>query len=488
MDLAVGEYTVNLTTVVDGNHTVSTNSSKITVNPAPSAVEGKDVNITYGEDIIVPVSSVNATSVTYKIINSTGDVVKEGNLTVGQSITGLDLPVGNYTVNLTTVVDSNHTVSTNSSKITVNPVPTHISVGNVTAQPGDNVTIPIKVTADDKVPFNGNISVTLPDNTTVTVEIVNGAGDVNWTIPEDYKKDDYPVNASFEGNDTYLPSEGTGFVSVIPIDVQLNITVDRSKVRYGDVVEFTITVRNNGPGNATGTTVVNIIPKEFEYISDNCSDVNYQDTKDLLMAPIGAQSYDPSTGTWFIGDLASGEETKLTILARANFVGTKQVDSSVSIDERETNYDNNKDSTNVTVTQEPTYISVGNVTAKPGDNVTIPINVTTGDNVPFNGNVTVILPDGSNQTVEIVNGTGNVNWTVPDDYDGKFPVLVSFDGDNYYLPSNGTGIITVIPDSPSPEKHNGFENPVSTTKATGNPLMVLFIVLVLLGVNTRRKK
>ena len=500
-----------------------------------------------------------------------------------------DFEEGVYPVNATFDGNDRYLPSNGTGSVTVERVPTHITVGNVTASPGDNVTIPVTVTADDNLPFNGNITVVLPDGSRQTVEIINGSGNIYWTIPDDYDGN-YSDVFTFEGNDYYLPSNATGIITVFLIDVQLNITVDKSLVYYGDMVEFTITVRNNGPGNATEVTVVNIIPKEFIYISDSFGDVNYQDTENMLMASSTIQSYDPATGVWYIGDLASGEESKLTILARANFIGTKQVNSSVSIAEIETNYTNNNGTADVTVIQVPTHISADNVTAHPGDEVNIPINVTADDDVPFNGNVTVTLPDGSNQTVEIVNGSGSVDWnvpydfkegdypvnatfdgndrylpsngtgivavekvptaitvgnvtvkpgekvnipiivttgdgsqfngnvtvklpdgstkvveiingvgsvtwTVPNDYDGIFAVYVSFDGDNYYLPSNGTGFITVIPDAPvtpvtpvTPEHAPVKENISMDSKATGNPLMVLLVVLALLGVNTRRKK
>ena len=38
--------------------------------------------------------------------------------------------------------------------ITVLPIPTHVSVGNVTTFAGKEVTIPIKVTTDDGKPFH----------------------------------------------------------------------------------------------------------------------------------------------------------------------------------------------------------------------------------------------------------------------------------------------------------------------------------------------
>ena len=75
LDLPVGNYTVNLTTVVDGNHTPATNTSSITVNPAPSTVEGENVTVVYGEPVVVPVDSENATEIIYQIIDEDGNVV-----------------------------------------------------------------------------------------------------------------------------------------------------------------------------------------------------------------------------------------------------------------------------------------------------------------------------------------------------------------------------------------------------------------------------
>ena len=47
------------------NYVAATNSSKITVTPAPSSVNGTNVTKVYGEEIVVTVASENATSVTY---------------------------------------------------------------------------------------------------------------------------------------------------------------------------------------------------------------------------------------------------------------------------------------------------------------------------------------------------------------------------------------------------------------------------------------
>ena len=117
----MGNITNEVTVGYHENETDSiVNSTNITVIPANSSVSAEDVVVTYGDSIVVVVTSENATSVSYKVISS-GTVVKEDTVNVNENITGLDLAAGDYTVNLTTVVNSNYTSANYTSKITVKP-------------------------------------------------------------------------------------------------------------------------------------------------------------------------------------------------------------------------------------------------------------------------------------------------------------------------------------------------------------------------------
>ncbi|AMD17473.1 hypothetical protein TL18_05235 [Methanobrevibacter sp. YE315] len=117
--LAAGKYTVNWTSVVDGNHTLSTATSTITVNPAPSTVQAEDISVNVGDSIVVHVTSENATEITYEIIDGDGNVVDDGAIRPGEDIVPPSLPAGKYVVNLTALTDSNHTSSANTSTIEI---------------------------------------------------------------------------------------------------------------------------------------------------------------------------------------------------------------------------------------------------------------------------------------------------------------------------------------------------------------------------------
>ena len=99
--------------------------------------------------------------------------------------------------------------------ITVIKIPVDIIVGNVTAHPGDDVEIPIKVVPRDGSVFNGNITVELPDGTLKVVEIINGKGKVPWKVPLNYKPGKYLVKAHSNETNIYYPADGTGIITVI---------------------------------------------------------------------------------------------------------------------------------------------------------------------------------------------------------------------------------------------------------------------------------
>ena len=183
--LDVGNYIVYWNNTVDENHIPANNISSIKVLPAPSLVNGTDVTVDYGNPIEVPYNSTNAAEVTYQIFDKDGNPIVNGTVGPDGIIPVDQLPVGEYLVNWTTIVDGNHIPATNTSSITVLPIPTHVSVGNVTTFAGKEVTIPIKVTADDGKPFTGKVTIRFPDGSTKVVNVINGNGKTTWFVPYD---------------------------------------------------------------------------------------------------------------------------------------------------------------------------------------------------------------------------------------------------------------------------------------------------------------
>ena len=472
--LPVGNYTVNWTNIVDGNHTPATNTSTITVLPAPPAtntstitvlpapslVEGENVTVYYGDSIVVPYDSTNATSVTYEVFDSEGNPVTNGTVGPDGTVPVSQLPIGNYTVKWDTIVDENHIPATNTSTITVLPVPTKITIDNVTVYPGENVTIPINVTTINDEPFNGTVAVIMPDNSTQTVTIINGTGNVTWYVPDDYTPDKYPDVIRFPGDDTYLPSNGTGIIEVVKIPTHISV---------GNVTTF---------AGMDVNIPINVTADDGKPFNGNVTITFPDGTKKTVEITNGTGST-----TWFVP---------------YDYTPDKYPDN-VKFD-GDNKYLPSEGNGTITVIKIPVDIVVGNVTGRPGDHVVIPIDVIPRDGSKFNGKVTVELPDGTVKIIDIVSGKGKVPWTIPKDYKaGKYPVKVYSNETNIYYSANGTGYVTVIVDpQPNPGHNDTPDNvtpkdvkPVKKGLAkyeTGNPILALLAVLALLGVSIRRRK
>ncbi len=85
-------------------------------------------------------------------------------------------------------------------------------------------------------------------------------------------------------------------------DLSLLKTVDNNNPNNGDIINFTITVTNHGPANATGVEATDLLPAGFNYQSDNPSQGSYNHT----------------TGVWTIGSLAANASASLIITVKVN--------------------------------------------------------------------------------------------------------------------------------------------------------------------------
>jgi gliding motility-associated-like protein/uncharacterized repeat protein (TIGR01451 family) len=113
-------------------------------------------------------------------------------------------------------------------------------------------------------------------------------------------------------NGTCTSATSTVSVSIISCDVDLSIvkTVNKTHPFFGTSVIFTITVSNNGPLNATGVAVTEILQSGYTYVSSTVS----------------TGTYNPSSGVWVIGNINNGASEILTITANVieggNYVNT----------------------------------------------------------------------------------------------------------------------------------------------------------------------
>ena len=149
------------------------------------------------------------------------------------------------------------------------------------------------------------------DCTTATLTVGANAGPYQWylngVIINGATNNTYVATAS--GNYSVTTQLECGVsapslpvtISLCDIDRSITKTVNVAYPELNSNVEFTLKAENLGNGNAVGVSVKDLLTGGFTYVSS--------------VAPQGT-SYDPVSGIWTIGDLASNASVNLKITAK----------------------------------------------------------------------------------------------------------------------------------------------------------------------------
>src|SRR5262249_34405600 len=110
--------------------------------------------------------------------------------------------------------------------------------------------------------------------------------------------------ASVSGSEVFdpNPNNNSGSATVTPQQADLHLvkTVNQPRPNVGDTVTFTLALTNQGPNTATNVTVTDLLPAGLPFVS----------------ATVGRGTYNPVTGVWAVGTLASQAGARLAITAR----------------------------------------------------------------------------------------------------------------------------------------------------------------------------
>ena len=128
--------------------------------------------------------------------------------------------------------------------------------------------------------------------------VVTNSAEVTDALSRD--PDSTPGNSSTTEDD----DDSAAFTVVAPptAEVAVTKTVNVATAGVGDVVSYTITVKNNGPDAISGGVLNDVLPASLGYQT-------YSTT------PVGSGVYNPSAGTWNFGSLANGQTRTLRINA-----------------------------------------------------------------------------------------------------------------------------------------------------------------------------
>ncbi|WP_409200701.1 hypothetical protein [Methanobrevibacter sp. DSM 116169] len=183
------------------------------------------------------------------------------------------------------------------------------------------------------------------------------------------------VNVSSLEFDRNLSNNFDDFTVLVndSVDLVISKVANNSNPIFGSVIEWVLTVFNDGPDDATGVVVFDILPDGIVYLGDD-----------------SGGSYDSSTGKWFIGDLAFGESKTLKIVTLVNVTGIIVNSVNVSSFEYDRNLSNNFDDFTVLV----------------NDSVDLIIEKDVNDVNPMYGNIITwiltVFNDGPDDATEVI--------------------------------------------------------------------------------------
>jgi uncharacterized repeat protein (TIGR01451 family) len=107
------------------------------------------------------------------------------------------------------------------------------------------------------------------------------------------------LNTSISGHNNH--NIDFGFAPLIS-ELQLTKTANKSQVRAGDMLTYTLKIMNKGPDTAEDVKIRDVVPTSLRFFSASATQ--------------GA--YDVSTGIWAVGDMNSGSSYQLTIVTIVN--------------------------------------------------------------------------------------------------------------------------------------------------------------------------
>ena len=486
VDLAKGEFKVfNVIATVSayGNilNTVVVGDKSSSVNIAvPEIIPGKSVDVenpNFGDTVTYTVVVTNdgvgdAKQVVVrdtldkglKFIKATGTYTWDGD---SRTITWIvDLAKGESQTFYVTAVADEYGVLTNNVTVGDNTASADVTVPEITPDKivditnpnfGDAVTYTVTVTNNGIWDAN---NVVVKDVLGEGLKFVSATGEytwdgdsrtVTWVVDlANGKSQTFYVTAVVESygvltNDVTVGDKSASADVTVP-EITPDKTVNITNPNFGDKVEYTITVSNNGVGDAKQVVVVDTLNEGLTFVSASDNGV-----------------WDPvkRTVTWIV-DLAKGESKVFTVNATVDAYGN--VTNSLVVGNKTTGV-------NVTVPEINPDKTVNVANPNFGDDVTYSVTVT---NVGIGDAKAVVVKDTLSKGLKFISATGNytfdeatdtITWIV-DLAKGEsktFYVNATVDAygnvSNSLVVGNKTASVNVTVPEINPNKTANIENP-----------------------------
>ena len=529
--LTAGSYNVTLTYTGDDKYLSSSNATTVKVSKLESFVIPIAHNIYVGENenirLLVPSDATGNVTVVIdgEAFNFNldtgvlGAVYSEGakyNVAISGGngelvISGL--PKGEYTVSVMYNGDEKYLPAVNTTIFTVSKATTPMDVvdqGNGTIV----VTVPENAT--------GNVTVTV-DNVTYTSEVVDGKAVITLENTTPGKHD---ITVEFSGDNNYA-SNSTQLVADIP-KYATPISVEVEDINVGDVEIVTVTL----PEKATGKVTIEINGKEYTTDVENgkaifkVPDLAFGN-KTVAVKYSGDDSYNDNytTGQFVVSkvpssisavgkDITVGKDEVITVTVPSDATGKVLITidgvgyygeiingkAKIIIPELPAG----KYSATVTYEGDDKYLESTAPVSFTVNKVKAPVRAEADDisegedatvivHVPSDatGTVTITI-DGKQYTANVDNGVAV--FVIPGLTRGDHNIVAFYSGDDKYDANDNITDIEVLysqpdgPDNHSSEGKHAGAGVMLSEYATGNPILVLLLLLMIGSTQIRRFK
>jgi len=323
------QWRKGLVNLVNGGNISGATTASLTINPVSATDTASNYNVVVsGTCSPVSTSSNVYLSINTSILISTSPAnqsVCSGsstNFSITATGGGLTYQWRKGNINL---INGGNISGATSAILTINPASISDTAANYnviisgTCSPNDTSNnVSLKVTPIPVAVASTNSPVCTGSSINLNAQTVTGAT-YSWTGPNAYSSTvqnavilaatiaDAGIYSLTVTNNGCISAASSVNVAVVNCNADLSVlkTVDNAHPLVGHNVLFTITVTNNGPADATGVSVTDILQTGYSYIS----------------SAVTSGTYSPSTGVWKIDTLKNGATATLILTAKVNAAG-----------------------------------------------------------------------------------------------------------------------------------------------------------------------
>ena len=450
-DLALGNYTVEVSYVGDARFASQNDLFTFEVKKFTPALTASAGNITVGETLVIRIDT-NVTGVIYAIVDGNNYTAKDNIISI------LNLKADNYTASIVYVGDDKYNSITKELKFIVSKI--GVSLDDALSISDDNTTFTVKLAGD----ATGSLTVSV-DGIKYSENVKVGSAEV--VIPK-LSEGPHNIQITYSGDEKYLSDTKSIVLVGEKITPEDNTT---------DPIENTT---NSTPGNDTNpsenttTPYVNVSDDAFT-IPENGSDYSISlpgDATGMLTVTVDGKSYSQNLtngkATVTIPELGEGSHN-ITVSYSGDSKYVSCSKSSVVV----VNPVNATGNTTGNVTD-------GNNTGNTTGNATVP-SVNVSDDaftIPASGNeYSISLPsdatgtltvtvDGKSYSQNLTNGKATV--TIPELGVGSHNITVSYSGDSKYVPISKSSVVVINPVNTTGNNTGNITDGNNTGNTTGN--------------------